>query len=414
MSAETLHEGRPLLDTKRATTPGGFARALRARGPVFFWEPDRIWVVTGHELGCTVCASPDYSADRAAFFMARLAGIPLERVGNFLGVVSKMMVNSDPPEHTARRKLAQYGIADSVIEDFRPSVERAVAELIGKVAGKKRFELVAEIALPLPCTILADLFSIPAERRQDFYGWANDMTQFFGGAGNDIEQEAGAANVGARSLDGYFRELIAERRRAPAGGKETERDFLSHLLEHQAAMGLDDSELVSQAAMMLVAGSITTTDQICNNMYALLAEGPGLDALADPNRLDAALEEASRLDPAVNFVFRAVKRATTLGGAALEPGQLVFVSSHAASRDPAVFDAPDEFRIDRARNPHLAFGFGIHYCLGARLGRIQMSLLFRRLRERFPGLALDPSAPAVRKHQSLGFSGFESLPLKAD
>lgn len=403
----SLLEGRPLLDTKLKTTPAQFARALRSRGKVFWWEPDRFWVVTDHESATTVLKSTDFSADRSAFFMARLAGMPMEKIGNFLGVVSKMMVTSDPPEHTARRKLAAFGIADNVIDDFRPSVERAVEDLIQKVAGKKSFELVEDIALPLPCTILADLFCIPPERRADFYRWANDMTQFFGGASENVEQEAGAANTGAGGLREYFTQLIAERRRKPEG------DFLSHLLQNQPSMGLDDSEVISQAVMMLVAGSITTTDQICNNLYAILTDGPGLDPLVETAKMDAALEEANRLDPSVNFVFRVARRDIELGGATIGQGQLVFVSSHAANRDPAVFEAADEFRLDRVRNPHIAYGFGIHYCLGARLGRIQMSILFRRLRETFPGLTLDAKAPAVRKQQSLGFSGFEKLPLRA-
>src|SRR5207237_84499 len=141
--------------------------------------------------------------------------------------------------------------------------------LIERALQKPSIDLVNDIALPLPCTVLADLFCIPPERRADFYRWANDMTQFFGGASERIEDDAEKANVGAASLNRYFTELIASRRQRPEG------DFLSQLLKNQPAMGLDDSEVISQAVMMLVAGTITTTDQICNNMYTLLTEGPG-------------------------------------------------------------------------------------------------------------------------------------------
>lgn len=409
LTERSLPDG-PLLDTKRRTSPAEFARLLRTRGKVYWWEPDRFWVLTDFDLATQALKGTDFSADRSAYFMARLGGIPVERVMNFLGVVTKMMVTSDPPEHTARRRLAQVGIADHVLDLFRPTVERTVDRLIDSAARGSAIELVSQIALPLPCTVLADLFSIPPERRADFYRWSNDMTQFFGGASEDVERDADKANAGAGALSRYFTELIAARRKEPAG------DFLSNLLQHQASNPgrgeLDDSELISQAVMMLVAGSITTTDQICNNMYGLLTQGPALALLSgDPPKLEAALEESTRLDPAVNFVFRVARRDAVLGDRTVKAGQLVFVSVHAVNRDPAVFPQPDEFRLDRARNPHMSYGSGLHYCLGARLGRIQLTALFGRLLERFPRLALAREPAPVRKHESLGFSGFNALTL---
>ena len=399
----------PLLDTKRASTPRQFSAYLRDHGKLYWWEADRFWVLTDFELATQALRGTDFSADRSAYFMARLGGIPIERVMNFLGVVTKMMVTSDPPEHTARRRLAQFGIADNVLDAFRPTVERTVAALVDQAAAGPTLELISQIALPLPCTVLADLFSIPPERRSDFYRWSNAMTQFFGGGSADVETDAARANDGAGNLRAYFTELIAARRKAPS------TDFLSNLLQHQQSLGLDDSELISQAVMMLVAGSITTTDQIANNMYGLLTEGPPLDSLrSDPARLEAALEEATRLDPAVNFVFRVAKKDVTLGGHTVQAGQLLFVSAHAVNRDPAVFAQPDEYRLDRGRNPHMGYGSGLHYCLGARLGRIQMTALFSALLARFPKLALAPTPAPVRKHESLGFSGFNALTLSTE
>lgn len=397
---------QPLLETKRATSPRDFSAFLRHHGKLYWWDADRFWVLTDFELATQALKGTDFSADRSAYFMARLGGIPIERVMNFLGVVTKMMVTSDPPEHTARRRLAQFGIADNVLDAFRPNVERTVDELVEKASGGDTLELISQIALPLPNIILADLFSIPAERRTDFYRWSNDMTQFFGGGSADVETDAAKANAGAGNLREYFTELIAARRKAPS------TDFLSNLLQHQQSLGLDDSELISQAVMMLVAGSITTTDQIANNMYALLTEGPKLDLLReDQAKLDAALEEATRLDPAVNFVFRVARNDVTLGGQTIKAGQLLFVSAHAVNRDPAVWPEPDRFKIDRPRNPHMGFGSGLHYCLGARLGRIQMSSLFGALLRRFPALKL-ANVPPERKHESLGFSGFNALTLQ--
>ncbi len=389
---------RPLLENKLETTPAEFARLLRARGPVFRSEADRFWVVSDHALALSVLKGEDFSADRSAFFASRC---PFARIGRFLGVVKRMMVTSDPPQHTARRRLAALGLADGVLDEFRPAVDRAVGRLMAGAGAGGRLELVRDLALPLPCEVLADLFAVPPERRADFQRWSNAMTQFFGGGSDTVERDAFHADEGAASLHGYFTELIAARRRRPQG------DFLSRLLAGQAALGLDDDEVISQAVMMLVAGTVTTTDQLCNNAYVLLTQGP---ARLDSACLEPALEEGTRLDPAVNFVFRAAARDTRLGTAAIKAGELVFISNHAVNRDPRVFADPDAFRLDRGMNPHLSYGAGIHACLGAKLGRIQMKALFSRLLERRPRLPSD--AAPVRKQQSLAFSGFESLTLE--
>ena len=282
-------------------------------------------------------------------------------------------------------------------------------DLLARVKGRREFDFAAEVAQGLPVTVLADLFCIPEEKRQDFYVWSNNMTQFFGGGTDTNEETAVVANESAAGLRDYFNELIQQRRENPKD------DFLSHLIKNQGALGLDDSEVISQAVMMLVAGQVTTTDQICNNLVTLL-EAPGALARlrADGSRLDAAIEELTRLDPAVNFVFRVAKQDTQLGHAQVKAGQLIFVSNHAVNRDERVFELPDECRFDRPRNPHFSYGHGIHFCLGARLGRIQMNRLFSRLLAQFPNLALSEAKPPRKKHQSLAFSGFESLILSTE
>lgn len=399
---ETL-KTEPLLAAKTAVEPAEFARLLRANGPAFFWAPDRFWVVTDHALAACALKSPDYSADRSPFFKDR-PGCPFHKIGDFFGLIKKMMVMSDGAEHAARRRLAQAGIADRVLDAFRPTVERVVDGLVEKAAARDAVEFAGELAAPLPGTVLAELFCVPEERRAEFFRWADDMTQFFGGASRDVEKDAVRANASAVRLREYFRELVAERRREPR------EDFLTRLLEHQKALGLEDDELISQSVMMLVAGTVTASDQICNVMNGLL-EQPGLiERLREsPELLDAAIEEATRLDPAVDFVFRVAKTETALGGARLKPGELLFVSIDSVNRDPKVFEDPEEFRLDRVPNPHMSYGHGSHFCLGARLARIEMNALFSALLRRFPRLA--KAAPAVRKEQSLAFSGFASLTL---
>lgn len=395
-----------LLSLKQHTDPQGFSAHLRGQGPVFQSPIEKLWVVTDHELAMTVLKSPDFSADRLAFAMSTIGETPIDRVANYFGVVKKMMVNSDAPDHTARRRMANAGIADRIVDHFQPRVRAIVGGLVAKVVSGQAFDFASTMSIPLPNIVLADLFSIPEERRADFYRWANHMTQFFGGAAGDMKVHAANADRGAFEMREYFLELMRARRDAG------ENDFISHLVRNQG--GLADDEVVSQAAIMLVAGTVTASDQICNCLHAILSAGAWERLVKYPELLENAIEEATRLDPSVNFIFRIAKKDLVLGDREIPAGQLVFVSTHAANRDEKVFENPDDFVIGRARNPHLSYGAGVHYCIGARLGRMEMKELFGRMLERFPHLALDPANPARKKHQSLGFSGFETLTLTTE
>jgi cytochrome P450 len=396
-----------LLDAKSQMTPTEFAAFLREKGPVYWWPNGEFWVVTDYALAETVLKNPVFSADRRAFFVSRMPNLDLSLIGDFFGVVTKMMVMSDGASHLQRRKLAAVGVTDELMDQFRPTVEATVGKLIQKISVKRQFDFVSELAVPLPSTVLADLFCIEESERENFYRWSNEMTQFFGGASQYRNEDGIHVNRSASQIRDYFRELIQKRRKDP------KRDFLTILLNNQTGLGLHDDELISQAVMMLVAGQITTTDQMCNNVFTLLTEAGAVEAVrAMPGLLPTALEELNRLDPAVTFIFRVVSEDTLLGNHVIRAGDVVFVSNHAVNRDPRVFEWPDSCRFDRPKNPHFAYGHGPHFCLGAKLARIQMTALFGALLLEFPCLSLEPNYPPRRKHHSLSFSGFASLMLR--
>ena len=364
-----------LLEMKQSLSPTDFAKELRQRGPIFWSEPEQFWVVTDMKLAHQVLRDEGASADRSSLFAAT-SGCPFHKVSNFFGLVKKMMVNCDAPDHTARRRMAAAGISDLVLQDFAPKVLSIVDSLLASFGSR---DFVQEIALPLPNIVLAELFSIPEARRSDFYRWANDMTQFFGGA-STLENGI-AADRAAAELTRYFGELIRERREIP------QSDFISHLLKNQGE--LDDDEVIAQAAIMLVAGTITTTDQICNTLFDLL------DSKAWQKTITAeAIERATQNDPAVSFIFRVAKGDLQIGDAQIQQGQPIFISVHAANRESKT---------------SLSFGGGAHYCLGAKLGRIQMQILFTKLQAKFPRLLLADGSR--RKVQSLGFAGTDFLAL---
>lgn len=395
-----------LLDLKTKTTPNEYARFLRSFGKLRYWPMNDVWVTADYDLGKAILKSPDFSADRGAFFISRMPDMDLSLIQDFFGVVQKMMVMSDAQEHTQRRRSVSLGLNDDLLEKCRPIITATVTDLLSGLRERGRAEFVSEIALQLPSRILADLFCIPDEDRPEFYRCSNNMTQFFGGASDYQNKDGIEVNASALFLKNYFQRMILARRADPKD------DFLSILVRTQAELGLTDDEIVAQAVMMLVAGSVTTTDQLCNNLYTLLAE-PGVfsDLRANMHLLPVALEEFNRLDPGVSYLFRVAKRDLILEGQTIREGETIFISNHGANREPSYFANPETCDIRRTQNPHFAYGHGPHFCIGARLARIQMMTLFRALLTEFPHLALDSQMPAVRRHYSLAFSGFESLPI---
>lgn len=396
-----------LLDLKKSASPNEFSRHLREMGDIYWWEPGQFYVITAYDLAKTVLTSDHYSCDRSPFFISRMPEMNLSLITDFFKVVSKMMVMSDALAHTDRRRICYHGFSQQCLEQLKPLIDETISSCLEAFVPDQPFDFVHQLALTLPSTTLAELFAIPASERLDFYHWSNNMTQFFGGSSTYLDEDGIKVNHSARQLYDYFADLISQRRRQPG------QDFLSILLAHQTPFGLSDEEIISQAIMMLVAGQVTTTDQLCNNLYTLLSE-PGLWEQAGKNssHLDAYIEECNRLDPAVTFIFRVTKESNQLGSQWIEKGKVIFISTHAINRDPAYFTHPDSVHLQEKTPPHFSYGYGSHFCLGAKLARIEMQGVFKALLQGFPNLALDPQYPTVRKHHSLSFSGFETLHIK--
>lgn len=401
--------GVSFLDFKKNSSTEDFPRCfidyLNSFGETYFWEKGNFHVVTKARDAKEVLTSPLYSADRGGFFVSRMPEMDLSLIQDFLGVVKKMMVMSDDEEHTKRRKIASSGFEDHILERFAKTVQLTVKRIIAEVKNKNQFEFVEAISKKLPSTVLADLFSIPESDREDFFNSANTMTGFFGGASSYQNKDGIEVNNAAKSLKTYFERLINERR---GGAGE---DYVSILLRVQPMSGLTDEEVISQLIMMLVAGQVTTTDQINNIMY-LLAQNPELqeDIRKEPELLPNALEELKRIDPAVTFIFRVARADTSLGEQPIKKGDVIFISTHCVNRDLPVIEKPHEIDLTR-KALHFAYGHGSHYCLGAKLGRLEIRLLFEEIFKELPLLKLNQDNLSIRDHYSLSFSGFKSLNL---
>ncbi len=385
--------------------PKNFTDYLNSFGETYFWEKGNFHVVTKARDAKEVLTSPLYSADRGGFFISRMPEMDLSLIQDFLGVVKKMMVMSDDEEHTKRRKIASSGFEDHILDRFAKTVQLTVKRIIAEIKNKDQFEFVEAISKKLPSTVLADLFSIPESDREDFFNSANIMTGFFGGASSYQNKDGIEVNDAAKSLKTYFERLVKERR---GGAGE---DYVSILLRVQPMSGLSDEDVISQLIMMLVAGQVTTTDQINNIMY-LLAQHPELqkDIRKAPELLPNALEELKRIDPAVTFIFRVARADTTLGDQPIKKGDVIFISTHCVNRDLPPSENPHEIDLTR-KALHFAYGHGSHYCLGAKLGRLEIRLLFEEIFKELPLLKLNKDNLSVRDHYSLSFSGFKSLNL---
>ncbi len=393
-----------LLELKKTTTPAEFSQKIRRMGEYFWWEPGQFYVITSYELAKSILMSEDYSCDRSSFFISRMPEMNLSLLDDFFKVVSKMMVMSDGEAHQNRRRICYHGFTAYCIQQLKPVIDKTIEQCLKKVNKHSTYDFVTELAQILPSTTLAELFHIPHHERDAFYHWSNNMTQFFGGASAYQNRDGIKVNDSAQKLYHYFANLIEKRRKNP------DQDFLGTLLTHQSHFDLTDDEIISQAIMMLVAGQVTTTDQLCNNLFTMLSL-PGLwqEIRENIEHLDEYIEECNRLDPAVTFLFRIAKNDTCIGQEKISKGAVIFMANHAINRDPHYFLTPDRININDHKNQPFSYGYGGHFCLGAKLGRIMMHSVFHALLTRFPHLKMDAYHKASRKHHSLAFSGFECL-----
>ncbi len=394
---------------KNASTeefPNLFSRYLKSFGDIYFWEKGNFHVITKAAHAKEILTSDNFSANRAPFFISRMPNMDLNLIKDFFSVVSKMMVMSDDQDHGLKRKVAAGGFEEHILNNFKSKLSLTVESLLDQVDVSEPFDFAQMIARKLPATVLADLFSIEEHRREEFLEWSGIMTGFFGGASQYQNEDGIEVNEAARNLKDFFSHLIKERE------GNLGHDYVSLSIRAARELGLSEEDLISQLIMMLVAGMATTTDQINNIIYQLALHPEIQDEIrSNPKLLSGALEECKRFDPAVTFIFRIARKSTVIGGQPIEVGDVMFISTHLINRD-----LPDEFRpntldIHRRVN-HFAYGHGPHYCIGARLGRMEMMELFSQFFSKLPRFVLDPERESIRDHYSLSFSGFKELHLR--
>lgn len=369
---------------------------LRARGPVHRVRlpppaySEEVWLVVGYDEARSLLADPRLFKD-----YTRADGFAFE--DHLLG---RHMLVADPPDHTRLRRLVTREFTARRVEALLPRVRRITDDLLDAMVPLGRADLVEAFAFPLPMTVICELLGVPDIDRAAFRRMSNGIVAPAGRA----EAERSVAELGT-----YLDELIADKRAGAAA-----EDLLTALIRTEAEDGdrLSGDELRAMAFLLLVAGHETTVHLIANAVLALLSHPGQLAALrADMSLLDGAVEEALRYDgPVEASTYRFAAEDFEVGGVTVRAGDSVLIGLGAAGRDPGRFGEPDRFDIRRAGRGHLAFGHGIHHCLGAPLARMEARAALRGLLERCPRLALDgPPGPWT---PGILIRGPRTLPLR--
>jgi cytochrome P450 len=379
---------------------------LRRHDPVH-WNPQwGGWLLTRYKDVSAVLRDAEHFSNvgRMSKFLNQLPGDIRKELKPFEDHFQRGLINSDPPDHTRIRALLSKTFTPRLIESQRARVQLLVNDLLDAVAENGGMDVIADFAFLLPVAVIGDMLGIPVGDRAQFKQWADDINAFVG-TGSAVSQSGGQAQKSLLELREYFRGLIELRRSYPR------EDLITALASAEDQGRLcNDGELLSVCVTLLLAGYETTMSFIGNATLALLNHPLQLEKLIqEPYLFPNAVEELLRFEGPIHRQWRVAAADVELDGKQIAKGQLVGAMLGAANRDPEQFPDPDRLDINRQNVRHVAFGFGIHFCLGAPLARLEGEIALRTLLSRFPRMRL-----AIRElswRQEITIHGLKSLPI---
>ena len=373
---------------------------LHERGPVHravMLDGTPVWAVIGYDEAIEALSDPRLSvAVMAAAGVIDGGKLTLEQRNGLL----RGLTSTDPPDHTRLRRLVSTAFAARQVESMRPWISSLTDTLIDAFAPDGRVELMAQLALPLPILVISELLGIPEADRPRFREWSRVLISGMGTPDFPLD-------AALEFLD-FLRVLCADKREHPDDG------LISALIRaRDHGQALSEDELTSMVFLMVIAGHDTTVGLIGNGVYLLMKDPEQLAALrADPSRLPAAIEEFLRMESPVPIgTFRAALDSFEIAGTPIAAGDLVAISLQSANLSPTQFTDPERLNPDRAQGRQLAFGHGIHYCLGAPLARLEAEVAISALLHRFPALRLEDPAAELAWHRSIFVHRLDVLPL---
>jgi cytochrome P450 len=387
------------MDPEFVADPYPMYQRLQSDDPVHH-SPLGFWVLTRYADVIASLRDPRLIKEPIAAFVAARFGM---QVPPGLGL---SMLDRDPPDHTRLRGLVSKAFTPKALERLRPDIQRIVNGLLDAVDGHGEMDLIDEFAYPLPVNVICDMLGVPVKDHERFKQWGLDIARGLDAIMLPPDSEVAQRSMtGRRALAEYFRELIAQRRASPRD------DMLSALIAaEEAGDKLNEDELLATCILLLVAGHETTVNLIGNGTLALLRHPAELRRLRDdPRIIGTAVEELLRFDGPVQRTARIPSEDIVIGGRTIPKGEMVMPFLGAADRDPAQFPDPQRLDLTRADNRHIAFGMGVHFCLGAPLARMEGQIAINTLLQRLPKLALATDKPEFR--QSLTLRGLQTLPV---
>lgn len=400
------------LDPDRVRCPYPIFATLREQAPVAWFDELDSFVVSRYDLIQEVQRQPDVFSNRYATGPAMeraLADVMAEIAGDGKPApeMTPILLLADPPEHGRQRALVNRAFSPAAIRRIEPDMRVLADELIDGFVERARVELVGEFAVPFPMTVIATALGVPLDRMEDFMGWSRRVVA---GIGTSTIDRARLADVlqARHELSRFVVGVIDERMREPA-------DDLISQIAHAEIDGerLRRREIVEMVAQFLLAGNDTTAKLLATAVFRLAREPEFADRLrADGELITPFVEEVLRLEPPINGIYRVATADYDLGGVRIPAGSSVWMVYASGNRDPEQFEAPDELRVPRdGKAPHLAFGFGEHFCLGAALARAEARIGLDALLSRCADIRLDIDPDDAPWDPSFMLHGLQELPL---
>lgn len=377
--------------------PAAFYAECRRERPVYFDRQQRAWGV--YRYADVKAVLTDYANFSSEY-------------GKWRGEADarESLISVDPPRHRQLRNVIAKAFTPGAIARLAPRIDALARHLLDAIDPDEPFDLVASFAHPLPVMIIAEMLGVPVEDRPRYKQWADALIEGDSSLSLRDEERIARSRRVMAEMDDYFRGILASRRRRP------QDDLITDLLAAEVdGERLNEDQILTFCMLLLTAGHITTVNLIANAMVCLIEHPQAIEAMRrDPELIPKGLEEVLRYRSPVQWLVRFASQDVILGGERISEGDMVFAFVGSANRDEAVFEDPERFDITRHPNPHLSFGHGVHYCIGAPLARLEAKIALKVLFDRLGDfrLALPPGETLPPLGSSL-LHGVSQLPVRA-
>ncbi len=381
MSADTT--ALDISSYEARSNPVPVYRRMMAEGSVHWNETTKGWYILRYEDVANGLRDLRFSASRLQPVYNRLPQAMQDKYALLFRYLGLWTLLLDPPQHTQLRKLISAAFAPKLINALRPKVQQRVDELIDVIAKTGNIRVIEDLAYPLPAIIIAEMLGLPPEDRNKCKEWSDVIAAFFGALQMtpDIIERTQSC---VEEMNTYFRGLLEQRRTDP------KEDMLTSLLQAEVdGEKLSEDEVLATCEMLIFGGHETTMHLIANAMIAFVKNPEQKDLLlSNPDLIENAIEESLRYDAPVQRVTRASLAEVEIDGKVIPAGQRIFLMLGAGNHDPSQYEAPEKFDITRKNIKHMSFGYGLHFCIGATLGRMEAQIAVNTMLQRLPNLHL--------------------------